>query len=110
MIALLLAAGLGPRFKTKANPAFFCMDQPVHPGSPLASAGIYPMQRSMINRFNFRFGIQFLFDLLPGLAGFMYGYPVRGFCCCIRTPIAWDGPAPGGRGWETQADKEKPER
>lgn len=61
-------------------------EKPEHPNSDLANAGIYLARQDIFDVFPGNLPIDIGFDILPRLAGKMYGWPVEGFHLDVGTP------------------------
>ncbi len=61
------------------------VEKPEHPVSDLANAGIYVMQREVLDLIPNKPIADFGFDVLPQLVGRMYGYEINGFFVDIGT-------------------------
>lgn len=60
-------------------------EKPEHAESDLANAGIYLMNREVLDLIPARPVADFGYDILPQLIGKMYGYEISGFFCDIGT-------------------------
>ena len=66
-------------------------EKPREPRSNLANAGLYLATPELFDILPDRTPLDFGFDILPLMAGRMYGYCIRGLFCDIGTPerLAW---------------------